>query len=256
MDIFGKSSVLTPVIADKNRYGARHVGFDIETGYADSQGVKLSQSFWKAPRNIKDKKALKKREKQFREKTKRNSALLDSAPIGVVSLVTERQKAIFYCVKPKRPFSKLRGVSADLHQCADERRMMEKIGTWLDKVALPNTIVIGHNIFGFDLPKMRGAFVRHRLKLPKLINPESRYAGVECYDTMLKFRHFSTERANDRFISHEEMISRLDLPRYKDKIRGEQVPEYLKRGKVAEVAMYCYLDTISTYQAFKIMTGQ
>ena len=255
-------SALAPKMPTALPQAAKHICLDIETGNADEAAIELVQQFARAATNIKDEeKALASLEAK-RDKIREKAALLDAAPISCFSLVTESEHSIFYYKaepwpKKMKVVTDIKGFDGELFCLKDERDMLTVARDWLDKRAVPASIVIGFNIYGFDLPKLRAAYVRNRLALPNIFKPEAVDVGVETYDVMQKFlRYFTAEKAGDRYIALEEVEARLGLPSYKGRVSGAEIPAMVAAGKAREVLTYCYLDTLSTYAAFRALTGQ
>lgn len=241
---------------------AKHIALDIETGNADSDGLEISQRFAKAPSNIKDEEKAAAALDAKRLKLAQKSALLDAAPIACVVMVTESQQAVFYhkgqpWPKAMKQIKGIRGFEGEILCSADEREMLVGIRNWLDRRASPESIVIGHNLRDFDIPKLRIAYVRHRLQMPKVLAPEAKDLGVELYDTMKKFLwNFTVEKSGDQYVALEEMLVRLGIPQHKSHLHGEDVPNYVADGKALDVLTYCWADCVATYAAFRLLTGQ
>lgn len=237
--------------------GAQHVGIDIETRKAPQEAIELSARFYKAPWNVKDPEKLKEREATAMAKLEEKSALLDGAPIAVFGIITEGCSVIFHSIKTKKKLESLKNIPAEIYGFKDERQLLGAAREWLDPRSLPNSTLIGHNIRDFDLPKLRGGFVRNRLKLPRILRPEARDDGVTVYDTMRNFLYgFTTEKAGERYITQEEMVARLGLPGHKHRLSGAEIPALIEQGKAEEVLAYNYLDLAEAYAAFLAMTGQ
>lgn len=260
--IIRPTSALTPQMAATVPKAAKHICVDIETGHASEEAIELAQEFAKAAANIKDPEKIKVALEEKRAKIREKSALLDAAPIACLSIVTENEQAIFYYQgmpwpKKLKAITDIKGFEGEIFFGKDEADMLVMVRTWLDLRAVPASIFIGFNIYGFDLPKLRQAYVRHRLTLPNVLKPEAADAGVETYDVMQKFlRYFTAEKAGEFYIKLEEVEARLGLPSYKGRVSGAEVPGMVAAGKAREVLTYCYLDTLSTYAAFRAMTGQ
>jgi hypothetical protein len=237
--------------------GVRHLCIDIETCDAPAEAIELAARFYKAPSNMKDPEKIKAREAEAMAKLKEKSALLDGAPIGVVGAVTEVGAVLFHCIKSKKKIDAIKNIPAEIHGFKDERGMLGGFREWTDPRSLPNTVLIGHNIRNFDLPKLRGAFIRNRLVLPKVLRPEAKDEGVTVHDTMRTFLYgFTTELAGDHYVSQEEMIARLGMPGHKHRLSGAEIPRMIAEGKAEEVLAYNYLDLAEAYSAFLAMTGQ
>ncbi len=237
--------------------GVKHLCLDIETRNATPEAIELSARFYKTPPNMKDAEKIAARESSAMLKLDEKSALLDGAPIGVVGIVTEAGAVLFHTIKSKKKVVSIKNIPAEIFAFKTEREMLGAVREWCDPRGLPNTTLIGHNIRNFDMPKLRGAFVRNRLMLPKLLRPEAKDEGVTMYDTMHSFLYgFTTELAGKKYVSQEEMIARLGLPGHKHRLSGAEIPRMIEEGKAEEVLAYNYLDIAEAYAAFLAMTGQ
>jgi len=196
-----KPSTLAPALPETLPQAAKHLCFDIETGNARPEDIEIAQEFVKPYANTKDPEKQLAQIEAKRKSISEKSALLDAAPIACVAFVTESEKAIFYHLgypwgKGTKKIPSIKGFDGTLLHHKDERDMLIGLRTWLDKRATPGSIISGFNIYGFDLPKLRGGYVRNRLALPMVIQPEARDAGVETYDVMKRFlKGFTTEKA-------------------------------------------------------------
>ena len=237
--------------------GIQHLCLDIETGDAPKEAIALAQQFWKAPANMKDPAKIKEREVAAMASIEEKSALLDAAPIMVLGVVTENSAVLFHSIKSKKKVVAIKGIAAEIFHFKTERDLLAAFRDWVDARSLPNTVMIGHNIIRFDLPKLRGGYLRNRLVMPKVLRPEAREGGVEVFDTMPNFlRYFTTELFGDIFISQEEMVARLGIPGHKHRLSGAEIPRMIREGKADEVLAYNCLDTTEAYAAYLAMTGQ
>jgi len=231
--------------------GVRHVCLDIETCNAPEEVVLTAMRFWRPPANIKDEGKIAERRADKEASLREKSALLDGAPIGCVAIVTDMGSAIFSIIRNTPP--KLEDIPAEVFAYATEREMLIGMRDWLNARAGQDTAVIGHNCIHFDLPKIRQAYIRHKLQLPLLMNVD----GPQVYDTMKQFiRAFTTEHEGDYHVKLAEVQSKLGLQEYKEVISGDKVPGLIAQGVAVPVLAYCWLDTWTTYQAFLAMTGQ
>lgn len=237
--------------------GARHFCTDIETANASDDAIELSATFYKPPSNMKDAAKLAERERVAMEKMREKSALLDLAPLAVVGIKTESEAVLFHCIKTKKRVDSLKNIPATIYGFKGEREMLGAVREWADPRFTPNQVIIGHNIRLFDLPKIRGGYVRNRLVLPKVFQPAARDGGVTVFDTMREFLYnFTAELAGDRYVSQEEMVARLGIPGHKHRLSGAEIPGMVAQGKAEEVLAYNYLDVAEAYAAFLAMTGQ
>lgn len=108
---------------------------------------------------------------------------------------------------------------------------------------------IGHNVESFDLPFFFKRSVVAGIA-PKFDCNPNRYSD-RIYDTMTKWAGF-----NNR-IKLDDLCKILDIPSPKQNgIDGSKVWEYIKAGKIEEVAKYCRDDVEQTYAIYRKMTFQ
>lgn len=256
-----KPSTLAPTFTVPAPTPTKHIAFDIETGHATKEAIELSQQFAKAAANIKDAEKAAANVEKKRDGMEEKSALLDLAPISCAAFVTENAQAIFThkgypWPKKLKAVTELKGYAGTINVLKDEREMLLGIREWLEYRAMPASILIGHAIKGFDLPKLRGAYVRYGLALPQVMRPEARDAGVEVYDTMDMFtRYFTAEQKGQKYITLEETVARLGIPSHKQWLSGAAVPDKVAAGDMREILTYCHLDVLLTYSSFLAMAS-
>lgn len=230
---------------------ANFVCVDIETGHASEAVIKAASDAWTPPSNMKDPDKIEQRRVEALLKIRDKSALLDASPIVCISARTEKEGRIFNGINKK----KYEVNHSDVISSGDERGMLEAFRAWLDEVTTDETVVIGFNLISFDLPRLRGAYVRHRLRLPRILTPrlleDERQPAVDVMRLYLKW--FTAENHSEIMISLDEVVRALGLPTYKDRISGAQVPEFVREGKIKEVLTYCAVDTMATLQAYLLM---
>lgn len=219
---------------------------DIETGDASADAVQEAVNRWKAPSNWKPETAEAKRE-EATAKIREKAALLDASPILCVAAQTDRESLIFSGMGTSAV--EIPGWSVAV--CDGERAMLYALREWLDSTATPETVLAGHNLIGFDLPKLRQAYIRHRLRLPSVL--------LECpntVDTMRLASRFTMEHRDSPFLSLDTLAGILGLERPKAVVSGADVPRLHREGRTAEILTYCALDTSVTTRAFLLMSGR
>ena len=155
---------------------AAYVVLDIETGDAPQAAIDAASMAWKPPANWKPETVESKRA-EHAEKVAAKAALLDASPILCLALKTDGMAVV------------LNGMDASAPEvpgwlvlpCCDEAGLLRALGAILDAATEPGTEIVGHNIFGFDLPKIRNAYIRHRLPLPLVLAP---HEGSPVFDSM------------------------------------------------------------------------
>lgn len=232
---------------------ARLICLDIETAHADKKSIESEIERWKPGGNVKDADKIEAAREKFSEKVTDKSALLDASPVACISVRTEKVGKVFNGIDKKSYAVN----HSDVISGGSEKKMLIDFREWLDTVTDDKTVLIGFNIFAFDIPRLRAGFMRHRLKLPRVLSPRVLDADKQpIIDVMSMFlRGFTSDCYGDRHISLREVEHRLGLPEYKDKISGAEVPDMIERGEVKKVLSYCAVDTLSTLRAYMLMTS-
>jgi len=190
------------------------------------------------------------------EKKREKLALLDSAGIAVIALRDS---------SGQRPVSLLHNHGVcELeveHRAwglvggyADEKAMLIALREYLNNFTDRETLVVGHNVRGFDLPRLRFAYLRAGLQLPGLLaSPD-----VRVFDTMREYaRRFSVER--EEFVSLETVLTALGMPNHKELMDGSQVGELLASGSkesLEVVLQYASQDVLCESEVFLRLAGR
>jgi hypothetical protein len=171
--------------------------------------------------------------------------MLDTAPIISVALRTPIDCRLLHWMPLDIP--QISGVP--LERLADERAMLQRLREYLETCG-PETILVGHNLRHFDLPKIRLAMIRWGLRLPAcLANPDQ-----PTYDTMSMWRYFSLDEKP--MVSLEECLELAGLPSHKGTISGADVPDLYQRGDYLAIAAYAIADVLAQDELYLWMTGQ
>lgn len=229
---------------------AEFVVFDIETADAPLDAIEAAAKNWKAPSNWKAETVEKKRAEHL-ESLREKGALLDASPVACVGLRTPHEGRLFAGVGAFDPPT-LPGWSP-ITITDDEPHMLAALRGWLDQVADESTILVGHNVRGFDLPKLRGAYVRHRQPLPRCLRPSPSGPSQPVVDTMHLFKHFSMEHRDSLFVSLETVCASFGVPRPKSVVSGADVPRMIRDGRLAEVLIYQAIDVDATAEIYRLM---
>ena len=140
--------------------------------------------------------------------------------------------------------------------CMDEKGLLVALRSILDATTGPDTVLVGQNILGFDLPKLRNAYLRHRLCLPAALRPMDGESRQPVFDTMREIRFFSMENADERFVSLDTVARVLGIPQPKQVITGADCPRLHREGEHAVILTYCCVDVATTERAFLLMNGE
>lgn len=228
---------------------ARFVVLDLETGNAPEDAIQNAINAWKAPSNWKPE-TVEKNRAEAAEKIREKAALLDASPILCIGVRSDREAVMFSGMTDLNEPLTLPGWHVGEH--GTERDMLEALGTWLDSSTNEETNLVGHNVRGFDLPKLRGAYVRHRLPLPACLRPREGQ-GQPVTDTMTLFKAFSMEHRDEFAVSLDVVCTAFGIPRPKQVISGAEVPRLHRDGRLAEILTYCCIDVDATAEAYRLM---
>lgn len=181
------------------------------------------------------------------DKKKERLALMDESPIIVVSLRSDSELRCLHCMGEQAPNMVHGGL---VEGFADGRTMLIALRTLLDARCTPDTVLVGHNLIGFDMRKLRWAYLKAGLRFPCALSPDQ-----PVCDTMLEYgRRFSLNR--DVFISLDDLLETLGMESHKGVISGAQVPDLYRAGQRDLLVQYAMLDAITESEVFLRMTGQ
>ena len=194
------------------------------------------------------------------ESLREKSALFDEAPIISIGACGFEGLVVFDGMRSGGPTVE-DGIA--VVRCGNEREMLLKFRDWLDIQASPpsdtaaGTALIGFNIIGFDLPKLRGRYMKHNMRPPLALRAGDGEKLNPVIDLMKTFLNFCTVDYRRRpMISFERVIEYLGLPNYKKGINGKLVPELHRQKKYAEIVRYNAIDVTTEFMAWGIMSGQ
>jgi len=172
-------------------------------------------------------------------------ALLDTAPILSVALRTEGDCRVLHWMDVNDPRI---GVAA-IERCASEHDMLARTAGYLSRCA-PETILVGHNILRFDLPKLRRAMLREGILLP----PALVWRDQPVFDTMREWSRFTLDER--QYIGLGELLEACRLPSHKDLFGGANVPDLHAAGRFLEILHYAVADVLAEASLFFRMTGR
>lgn len=242
---------------------------DVETANPPADVMtQLEQEFvaeWEPPGNLKDAEKIEARRLADLQKFRERAALLDAAPVAFVGLMfaassfEEEQTFLLHGLKKaKAKWFGNRVNNVTLEGFAGERSLMEATSLVLTQKTSPGWMGVGHNCFGFDLPRIRLACVRNGLKLPEALRVlvDDHEDRRRFLDTMQHFcKYFG--RSGEIMVSQEKMLGRLGIESLlKGVATGADVPALLEAGKIHEVATKLLADLVGVRDAFLKMTAR
>lgn len=235
---------------------AEYITLDIETGYAPDADIRDQIEAWQPPSNIKDGDKIEERRQKFIENVKSKSSLTDAAPIVSICFKSNAGlKVIMSSMGANRATQKPAGWQ--VMEFDTEIAMLSALSMIFNNIADENTRLVGHNIIGFDLPKLRNRMLRGRVKLPACLVPKNGEGekNQPVYDTMRGAKYFSQEFSNSLYVSFDALAKALGLKIHKHLMSGDQVPLFAAQGRVDEIILYNALDVEREEEAFLLMTG-
>jgi hypothetical protein len=124
-------------------------------------------------------------------------------------------------------------------------RLIAEVGSHTGQVRF-----IGHNIAGFDLRFLLHRSIINGIRPPAFIPFNAKpWEQDKVFDTMTAWAGVG------KFVKLDKLCRALGLPGKPSDIDGSQVWEYVKSGRIAEVADYCInSDVVQTRTCFKRMT--
>jgi hypothetical protein len=239
--------------------------FDVETRNPDQEHMKrLEADFledWEPSGNLKDPEKIEGARAAALLKFRDKAALLDAAPVSMVGIMFSERVFLLHGLKREKPkwFGK-RERNVSIEGFPNERTLIEAVYAVLEEETTEKMQGVGHNIFGFDLSKLRLAGVRNGLTLPDLLRvvmdeDEDRRRFV---DTMSLFTKYFSKRG-ELFISQDRMLERLGIESLlKDVATGADVPRLLAENppRINEVATKLLADLVGNRDAFLKMTSR
>lgn len=230
----------------------RYLVLDIETNDGSPDEVEAAlRARWLPPANHKTPQAVGSAWLELVERRRERLALADQAPVAIVSLVgvteTGRELRALHCLEAAeiRYFE-----GAAVEGFASERAMLAALRGLLDQFTTPDTELVGHNVAGFDLPKLRYRYVKHGLRLPMALAG----AGAPVYDTMRRFcRDFSKDE--QPFVSLDWLLKEFGIPSHKGEMDGSKVPAYIAERRFDELLRYALRDVLVEEELYLRMTG-
>ena len=231
---------------------AEWIVLDLETGDAAMEAVARKMQDWRPPSNLKDPEKIAARRKEAAEKALEKAALLDESPILCVGMQTDSARFLLNGMDGSAP--EIDGWP--VMPCTDERGLLVALRAVLDRIGTPETILVGHNVRAFDLPKLRHAYIRQGLRMPEILKPRLKdEERAEVVDTSRLFKAFSMEHRDDFCPSLDDLAASFGLPRPKEHMSGADCPRLYREGEFQTVLTYCAVDVATTARAFALMTG-
>jgi hypothetical protein len=137
----------------------------------------------------------------------------------------------------------------------DEHGVLEDFGVCLIDMVPQSKIfdacVIGHNLVNFDLRFLTQRHIVLGIKPPAIITRAAQakpWEGDKVFDTMVQWSGVG------RSVKLDKLCKALGIPSPKNGIDGSQVWDYVRDGRISEVAEYCGNDVEATRRVHKRMS--
>jgi hypothetical protein len=145
--------------------------------------------------------------------------------------------------------------SAAIFHAEDEGWLLHEFAANLNALVPPSerhtTTIVGHNCANFDLRFLTQRFIVHGIKPPMVIARAARakpWEDLIVYDTMVQWAG-----AGGR-VGLEKLCLALGIPSPKGEMDGSMVGQYVKAGRIEEVAAYCRRDVEAVRAVHRRMT--
>lgn len=133
---------------------------------------------------------------------------------------------------------------------ADERLILEEFWAKMNGFDPRRDIIVGHNIFEFDLRFIFKRSVINRVR-PTVELSFAKYRSQPIFDTMCEWECWSYGSR----ISLDKLAFALSLPSSKsDDVNGSRIFDLYLAGRYEEIRDYCLRDVRLTRQVYKRMT--
>ena len=236
---------------------------DLETGFASADEIERRIADWQAPRNCSRAETIEAKRLEFAQTACEQSALWDVAPILCVACSTDKGLIAFDGMQSGGPPTDPQGNA--VIRCGDERKLLLALRDFLDLWQTPHeqVIIVGHNVRGFDLPKLRLAYLRQRLGLPNVLRVwrDSEDERVRTADVMTMFAYqFSLENRPDvgktPFVSFATVLRYLGIDAYPPGFEGANCPEWHEQGEYDLVVSKALLDAQEEFHVYRLMANE
>ena len=228
----------------------RYLALDIETTDGRPEEVeRWLRIQFTPPKNFKTAEAIGKRYLEMAEKKATMMALLDTAPVVVVSLQSDSERRCLHALRDEAP-RELAGALVEGFATGPE--MLAALRGVLDAFVDESTELVGHNIAGFDLRRLRWSYVRAGLRMPRALQGD----GQPLFDTMRQYGRLFTVGDSAPFVALSDLLEEFGIPNHKGEMDGSKVPQYVREGRVDELVTYALADVAAEAELYLRMTGQ
>lgn len=241
--------------------GVRWVCLDIETiaGRPEHAERIVAQAYRPESFGSWKEETIGKRIKEAWAKRLERLALLNESPIVcVAAMSSEWEMVLFHWfgdgVRPAGLFAAeaLAGARLRDEWAPDQAQMLVLLREWLQERCDQDTVLAGHAVKQFDLPKLRWAFCRAGLGMPGVLQN-----GMQpVFDSMDVYGRRFCLGGCQKFVGLSELLEEFGIESHKDLCSGDQVQALWDAKEWATIANYCCLDVRAEAELFLRMTGE
>lgn len=140
----------------------------------------------------------------------------------------------------------------------DEAFVLQAFADRMNKIPLSEqytTLIVGHNVSGFDLRFLIQRFIVNRIKPPLVIQRAAQakpWEADKVFDTMIQWSGAGAKPGG----SLDKLCLALGIKSPKGDIDGSKVAAAVAAGRIDDVAAYCRDDVTATRAVYRRMTFQ
>lgn len=140
----------------------------------------------------------------------------------------------------------------------DEAFVLQAFADRMNKILLSEqytTLIVGHNVSGFDLRFLIQRFIVNRIKPPLVIQRAAQakpWEAEKVFDTMIQWSGAGAKPGG----SLDKLCLALGIKSPKGDIDGSKVAAAVAAGRIDDVAAYCRDDVTATRAVYRRMTFQ
>lgn len=128
--------------------------------------------------------------------------------------------------------------------------MLKGMRDWLDSIVGPDTVLVGHNIIQFDLPKLRWHYVRHNVRMPQCL-----VSHANVYDMMQAYvKKYAV--GSSAMVALRVLLEEFGVESHKDIVSGADVQGLYESGDHDTIVKYALLDVDSESELYLRMIGR
>lgn len=232
------------------------------------EAVTLRVKAWEPPRSMTNQDTIKERRKEFEESLKDKAqtlvgraALFDEAPIACIGVSTFEGAIVFNGMQSGGTVA-VRDQVKEVRS-GDEKTMLLDFRKWLDAHAgsatdtFSGTALVGFNIVGFDLPKLRDRYMRYQLRPPLALRVGDCEPLNPVVDLMRLYLNYCTVDFRRRpMLALKTVLEHIGLGELASPIAGAEVPNLHKQKKYDKIIQHCLDDVYAEFQAWGLISGQ